>query len=183
MRTFERRCPVFFQFICFLTLLTSSLAQDVPKLPKIEGESLAGHQVVLPDEAAGKVAVLVFGFTKASKGPTSAWANKLLADFGTQPEFVLYQLPVLEDVPRLIRGMVISGMKRGVPENKRDHFVPVLRQEAELKKFVHYNEPDDAYLVVLSRAGKTLALNHGSAPSDPNYAPVREQIESALKQK
>ena len=173
----------FLHFICCLALLTSSLGQDVPKLPKIAGESLAGQQVVLPDDAAGKVAVLVFGFTKASKGPTSAWANKLLADFGTQPELLLFQLPVLEGVPRLIRGMVISGIKKGVPENKRDHFVPILQGEAELKNFVHYNEPDDAYLVVLSRAGKTLALNHGSTTSNPNYAQVGEQIESALKQK
>jgi hypothetical protein len=152
----------FLHFLCCLALLTSSLAQDAAQMPKIEGESFAGKKVVLPDAAAGKVAVLVFGFTKASKGPTTAWANKLLAVFGTRPEFVLYQLPVLEDVPRLIRGMVIGGIKKGVPEKRRDHFVAILQREAELKKFVHYNEPDDAYLVVLSRAGNTLALSHGA---------------------
>ena len=78
---------------------------------------------------------------------------------------------------------MISGIKKGVPENKRDHFVPILPGEVELKNFVHYNEPGDAYLVVLSRTGKTLALNHGSTPSDPNYAQVREEIESPLKKK
>ena len=86
-------------------------------MPKIEGENLAGQKVLLPDAAAGKIAVLIFGFTKASKGPTSAWADKLNADFGTRPDFTLYQLPVLEDVPRLLRGMVISGIKKGVAEN------------------------------------------------------------------
>ena len=57
-------------------------------------------KIVLPDAAAGKVAVLIFGFTKASKVPTSAWAEKLQADLGTRSEFELYQLPVLESVPR-----------------------------------------------------------------------------------
>ena len=172
----------FFHFICCLALLTLGGAQDIARMPTIEGESFAGQRVVLPDAAAGKVAVLVLGFTKASKGPTSAWANKLLADFGTRREFVLYQLPVLEDVPRFVRGMVIGSIKKGVPEDRRDHFVPILQKEAELKKFVHYHEADDAYVVVLGRSGESLAIGHGSVPSDGDYEGVRNEIESALKQ-
>ena len=172
-----------FHLLSFVALLISAVAQEGARMPAIEGESFAGQHVVLPDAAAGKVAVLVFGFTKASKSPTTAWANKLLADFGTHSEFVLYQLPVLEDVPRFVRGMVISGIKKGVPEDKRDHFVPILQKEAELKTLVHYNQADDAYVVVLSRSGNTFALSHASGPVDTSYEDVRSTIESALKQK
>lgn len=180
MQTFGKNCPTLLRFLCCLGLLTSSLAQSVPQMPTIEAESLAGSKVILPDAAAGKVAVFVFGFTKASKVPTSAWAKKLQADFGTRPDFQLYQLPVLEDVPRLVRRMVISGIKKGVPENQRDHFVPILQGEAELKKFVHYGEPDDAYLVVLSRDGNILDQNHG-VPNDANYSRLRGVIESTSR--
>jgi hypothetical protein len=170
------------RFLFCLTLFSPSMAQGVRQMPKIEGENFVGQKVLLPDAAAGKVAVLIFGFTKSSKAPTSAWADKLYADFGTRPEFALYQLPVLEDVPRLFRGMVISGIKKGVPENKRDHFVPILQNEAELKKFVQYREPDDAYLAVLSRTGNIVEQSHG-APIDTNYARLRAEIESVLNQK
>src|ERR1700730_14739777 len=98
MRTFERCSPVFIHLLCCLALFTSSLAQGVAEMPKIEGENFAGHKVALPDAAAGNVAVLIFGFSKASKVPTSAWASKLIADFGTRPDFEVYQLPVLEEV-------------------------------------------------------------------------------------
>jgi hypothetical protein len=168
--------------LCCLALLNSSIAQSAGRLPRIEGDSFAGHHVVLPEAAAGKVAVLILGFTKASKGPTSAWADKLQPDFGTRPGFELYQLPVLEDVPRFVRGMVISGIRKGVPENKRDHFVPILQGEAELKKLVGYKEPDDAYLVILDRAGNLAQQIHG-APNDRNYRQVRSAIESLLNQK
>ncbi len=174
--------PVFVRMIVFLIFLVPSIAQVVPQMPKIEGESLAGQKVALPEAAAGKVAVLVFGFTKASKAATSAWATKLLADFGTKPDFELYQLPVLEDVPRLIRGMAISGMKKGVPEKRRDHFVPILQDEPELKKFVRYREPDDAYLVVLNRTGMVIAQTHG-VPGETNFSGLRAEIESALPQR
>jgi hypothetical protein len=170
------------RIIVCAVFLASSLAQSAPQMPKTEGESLAGRKVVLPDAASGKIAVLVFGFTKASKAQTSAWASKLQADFGTRAGFELYQLPVLEDVPRMVRGMVISGMKKGVADDKRDHFVPVLQGEAELKKLVGYKEADDAYLVVLGRAGNILEQSHG-APDDANHARLRADLEAALNQK
>lgn len=169
------------RFLVCLSLLAPAMAQVVA-MPKIEGENLVGEKVLLPDDAAGKVSVLILGFTRASKAPTSAWGDKLHADFGKRPDFTLYQLPVLEDVPRLLRVMVISGIKKGVPENKREHFVPILQGEAELKKFVHYHEPDDAYLVVLGRTGEILSQIHGS-PDNANYARLRADLESTLNQK
>jgi hypothetical protein len=161
--------------------LMSAVAQNSADMPmlKVEGESLAGHHIVLPDAASGKVAVLIFGFTKASKVPTAAWAKKISPDFANQPAFALYQLPVLEDVPRLVRGMVISSIRKGVHEETRDHFVPILNGEADLKKLVSYKEPDDAYLVVLSREGKIVGQMHG-AVTDAAYAPLKTQLESLL---
>lgn len=171
-----------FRCLCYLALLSSLSAQTAPSMPRIEGDSFAGHKIVLPEATAGKVAVLIFGFTKASKVPTSAWADKLQPEFGTRPGFDLYQLPVLEDVPRLFRGMVISGIRKGVPENKRDHFVPILQGEAELKRLVDYKEADDAYLVILDRAGNIAQQIHGT-PNDSNYARVRSILEPLLNQK
>ncbi len=148
-------------------------------MPKIEGESFSGQRVTLPDACHGKVAVLVFGFTKASKEPTRAWSDKIYSDFGAHANFSLYQLPVLEDVPRFIRGMVISSMKKGVRENMRDHFVPILQNEVQLKKLVKYAEHDDAYLVVLGPAGDIFQQRHG--PFDnASYAEFRGDVQSLL---
>jgi hypothetical protein len=148
-------------------------------MPRVEGESFAEHKVMLPDDAKGKVAVLVFGFTKASKGPTSAWGERIFSEFGHQAGFELYQLPVLEEVPRFVRGMVISGMKKGVKENMRDHFVPILQGESELKKLVSYKEPDDAYLVVLDPSGKIVQQIHGPF-SDAAYEQLRKETKTVL---
>jgi len=148
-------------------------------MPKVEGESLAGQHVVLPDDAKGKIAVLIFGFTRASKGPTSLWAERTLAEFGSNAGFALYQLPVLEDVPRLIRGMVISGIKNRIPEKARDYFVPIVQGEPGLKKLVHYKEPDDAYLVTIDPAGQVVQQLHGTL-TDTAYARLRAEIQSLL---
>jgi hypothetical protein len=166
-------------FLLLASISTAAQSAVEMPMPKVEGESLAGHHIVLPDAASGKVAVLIFGFTKASKGPTAAWAKKISTDFASQLAFVLYQLPVLEDVPRFVRGMVISGIRKGVPEETRDHFVPILNGEADLKKLVSYKEQDDAYLVVLNREGKIVTQMHGPV-ADAGYAPLKTQLESLL---
>ncbi len=91
----------------------------------------------------------------------------------------MYQLPVLEEVPRFIRGMVISGMKKGVRENVSDHFVPILQHESELKTFVSYQQKDDAYLVVLDPSGHVIDQMHGPF-SDAAYSQIRSEIQKQL---
>jgi len=167
------------RLLCVVVFVVSAAAQTGQQMPIVEGESLSGSKIVLPEAAKGKVAVLVFGFTKASKEATKGWADKIFSDFGTQAGFDLYQLPVLESVPGFIRGMVISSMKKGVREDMRDHFVPILHGEAELKKFVSYKELDDAYLVVLDAAGQIVEQKHGPF-SDAAYAQLRSDIQSML---
>ncbi len=163
--------------MAFAAAVTVLAAQE---LPQIEGDSLAGHHVVLPRAASGKIAVLVLGFSKASKTTTSAWGQKIETDFAATPELVLYQLPVLEDVPGVIRGMVISSIKKSVPENRRGYFIPVLNGESDLKKLVNYNQPDDAYLVLLDRSGQIVYQMHGPL-SDLGYAELRGHIANLLR--
>lgn len=160
-----------------LSVAATLVAQD---LPTIAGESLAGHHVALPGAASGKVAVLILGFSKASKTPTSAWGQRIEKDFAGTAHLVLYQLPVLEDVPGFIRGMVISSMRKGVPEDHRDYFVPVLHGESDLKKLVSYQEPDDAYLILLDRSGKIAYQTHGML-SEPGYTEFRQRIVALLR--
>jgi hypothetical protein len=166
-------------FLGLIVGIGLAFAQTSQPMPPIGGESFAGQKVELPDAAHGKVAVLVFGFTKASKVPTSAWTQKINADFGSRNDFELYELPVLEDVPRFIRGMVISSIKKGVPENRRSHFVPIVQNEAELKTLVNYKEPDDAYLVALDTNGQIVAQTHGPF-TDAAYAKFRPNLESLI---
>ena len=92
----------------------------------------------------------------------------------------MYQLPVLEAVPHMIRGMVISDIEKGVPENLQAHFVPVLHKEDELKRLVGHKEEDAAYIVVLDRGGNIAYQVRGASP-DPGYAELHTKLQGLLK--
>jgi hypothetical protein len=148
--------------------------------PRLQEENLNGQQVVLPDAAAGKVAVLIFGFTRSSQTSTSSWAKRVQADYGKTASIAWYQLPVLEEAPRLIRGMIVSGMKKGVVADIHANFVPVMHDEAELKKLVGYKEADDAYIVVLDRSAKVAWQTH-AASADAGYSELQAKVAALLK--
>ena len=166
--------------IALVVFSLTALNVAAQQLPRLQEENLAGHQVVLPDAAAGKVAILVFGFTKASQNTTGAWMKRLQPDYGKSAEVVLYQLPVLEDAPRILHGMIVSGMKKGVPEGERANFIPVMHNEAELKKLVNYKEADAAYVVVLDRDGKVAYQAHGGTDAS-GYGELHAKVQGLLK--
>lgn len=150
------------------------------RLPRLQEDNLVGQSVVLPDAAAGKVAVLVLGFSQASKNPTSTWAKRIWLDYGQTPGLALYQLAILEAVPRMFRSMIISGIRKGIPEDQRPNFLPVVHNEAELQKLVGFKEADDASIIVLDRSRKVAYQTH-SASVDPAYVEFRSALAGLLK--
>lgn len=123
-------------------------------IPTIQGETLSGQKVSLPAAAKGP-ALLIMGFTHASQTQTKAWCAR------ARDQFPTWSIAVLEDVPRLVRGMAVHGIKGGTPKDQYDHFVLVYHGEKELKAAAGIDKPDDAYLLVIDGTGAIRWRYHG----------------------
>jgi hypothetical protein len=131
--------------------------------PRVQGETLAGKKVALP-EAFGGQAVVIMGFTHGSQKQTKEWSQRLKGQ-GTA-----WSIAVLQDVPRLVRGMVVHGIKSGTPKEEYDRFLLVYSGEKELKDAAGFETPDDAYVMVVDGTGAIRWRFHGPATD----AAVRE---------
>jgi len=58
--------------------------------------------------------------------------------------------------------MAVHGMKGGVPEEQRDHFVVIYHNEKELKQAAGFHRPDDAYVLLLDKDGAIQWRFHGA---------------------
>ncbi|HXS95215.1 MAG TPA: lactate permease LctP family transporter [Candidatus Limnocylindrales bacterium] len=136
-------------------LLAFAYSASGQTLPHVEAKTLTDHKITLPD---GKPAVLVIGFTHASQKETKPWSAKLA------PRYPTWSIAVLQDVPKLVRGMVTHAIRGDVPESQRERFLLVLQGEKELKTAAEFNAsaPDDAYLVTIDGAGAIRARYHGA---------------------
>src|SRR5215475_2875347 len=105
---------------CLLALWAGMLHAQ-RSIPNIEGETLSGKKVSLPRDMGGKPALLIIGFTHGSQEQTKAWSIRVHGRFPT------WSIAVLEDVPRLIRGMVSHSIKSSLPKEQYDRFLLVYR--------------------------------------------------------
>lgn len=142
-------------------------------LIRVEGETLSGRRIVLPDDAHGKNVFLVIGFSRKGGDASRGWEQRLNKDFGADSRYVIYPIAVLEDAPRFMRGIIKSGIRRGAPPSELDRFVIMVHGEDELKRFVAYSAQDDAYLILVDRNGETCWRGHGSF-EEQQYRALRE---------
>jgi len=167
----RRRIYLSVYSICFFVLAPPWGEQ----MPKTAGESLAGQQVMLPDSVKGHSSVVIVGFSKSSQNRVKDWNTRARKELGDS--FNVYQVAVLEDAPRLVRGMITHAMKGSTPAARQDHFLVVVKGEPELKKAAGFSESDDAYVLLLDGAGEIRWRTHG-AVNDAALQNLRTQADN-----
>jgi hypothetical protein len=105
------------------------------------------------------------------------WGERLAQSYHDTHEVAYYQMPVLEAVPKIIRSMVVKGIKSGVPAAEQPHFLPVFSDEAAWQKIVRYSNANDAYVVVVDEQGNVWWQTSGNA-TDAGFAALKQQVEA-----
>ena len=123
-------------------------------LPRLRGEFLTGRPADLPQAAAGKVALLLLGFTYDSRFAVEAWAKKFREQFETDLRVTFYEIPVIGGVARLGKWFIDGGMRRGTPKADQEHVITVYGGTEPWKQRVGFRDPNAAYLILIDPRGK-----------------------------
>lgn len=160
----------------FLCLAAARPIEAEPRpMPTTQAQSLSGHEVVLPLVMAGHPAVLVIGFSHRSPRIMEHWDKQIGAQVTAKPGVPLYNVAVLQDAPKFIRGMITQSIKALVPAAGHDRFLTVVQGEEELKKAVDFSQGDDVYVLVLDASGNIVYRAQGE-PSEDSKRQVIEVI-------
>lgn len=149
--------------------LVTSMASSAPvnplimgeKLPELKGEYLTGRAAVLPADASGKVALLLFGFTYQSRFPVEAWVKRFRQDFGNQPKVTFYEVPMIGGMARMGKWFLDSGMRKGTPKADQENAITVYGGTNLWKQRLGVTSEDLAYLVVLDPNGNIVWRDAG----------------------
>ena len=140
--------------------LMSGTAEPVGKLalgdllPRLKGEFLTGRTAVLPQAAAGRVTLLLLGFTYDSRFAVEAWAQRFRERFGTDPRVTFYEVPMIGGLARIGKWFIDSGMRRGTPKQDYEHVITVYGGTEQWKQRVGFRDPEAAYLILLDGSGR-----------------------------
>src|SRR5262249_46973773 len=83
--------------------------------------NLNGELRAFPTDISQPRAVVVLTFSKSASDAASEWTRKLRENeqkLGAS----IYQIAILEDVPRMFRSFIIAGLKRTIPKALHDNF-------------------------------------------------------------
>ncbi len=157
-----------------LAVVTSSVLCGAQALPHTSGETLSGRHAVLADELRGHASIVVAGFSREAGDKCGAWAKAIQAD-AAMAKATVYQIAMLEGAPALLRGMIKSGMKKGVPAAEQDRFVVLTQDEKQWRQYFGVTDDKDPYVGLLDSSCKVLWRGHGQA------AQLEPQLRGALK--
>ena len=132
-------------------------------LPELSGQTLSGHTAVLPRGSAGKVTLMALGFTYASRNAVDAWADWFRTRADPKMDVTFFEVPMIGGVATLGRWFIDRGMRNGTPAELHDQVITVYQGTGEWKQRLAYStdHKDDAYLIVIDRAGVVRWLHHG----------------------
>jgi ATP10 protein len=172
--------------LTLLLLVSASLcgAQTLEvgsQLPELRGETLLGAALVLPDAAKGKIAFLTITFNRQAGKSARAWNQRFEKDHGSRSSVTNYSVAMLEEVPRIFRGMVKSGIKKGVPQQLWNHFLIVTSDEVAWKKYLNVTDDDLPYVLLIDGSGSVIWKDQGVL-DEKKYELLKARVEGTLKE-
>lgn len=131
-------------------------------MPATAGETLSGKHIVLADAVRGHEVILVAGFSHEGGMKTSDWIKRIHAD-PALAGVTVYEVAMLEAAPSFVRGMIKSGMRKGMTAAQQDDSVVLTQDEKSWESYFAVDDDKEPYVMLIDAAGKVIWRGHGPA--------------------
>ena len=140
-----------------------ALAQgQIPAMPTTAGETLSGKRIVLADAARGHRTVLVAGFSHDGGIACGDWMKAIRSDAALAGVEV-YEIAMLEGAPGILRGMIKSGMRKGMSSAEQQRSVVLTQDDKLWQSFFDVSNVQEPQVMFLDADGNVLWRGHGAA--------------------
>ncbi len=163
-----------------IALALGQISAGMP-LPELKGDYLTKEDARLPEDAAGKVALLALGFTYESRHPVEEWSKRFRERFADAENVTFYEVPMMGGMAKLARPFIDMGMRKGTPERYHRNVITVYGGVKPWKKLVSYEGGDDAYLLLLDSEGN-IAWTYRGPFDSAAFAELTSTTEGLLNQ-
>lgn len=132
------------------------------RLPTLEGQALSGRHVRLPDDAAGKVALVAMGFAYSARWAVEDWVDAFNNRFAHRKDVTFYEIPMIGGVARLAAPMIETAMRSATPDSLQDHVVTIYGSMGSIREALGVTNESDAWIFLIDPDGTVLFESRGS---------------------
>lgn len=177
--------PIRAASLVFVLVSTIALSQQQQQLPQLTATTLNGREIRVPAADANvAVYILSLGFSRDSGKTMKAWDDLIAPRYAASnadPRVRYYELPVIEAAPGFVRGMIVKGMRKDIPESGHSRFAPLVKEEKRLKQLANFREENATYLIVAAKDGRVVWTSSGAAASTAALAELQKAVAGLLK--
>jgi hypothetical protein len=83
---------------------------------------------------------------------------------------------VLQDAPKMVRGLIRHGMGGSIPKDEQDSFVLLYQDEDVWNKLADFSHPNNAYLLLVDAADNIRWRTHGEVADQQALDTLRDEI-------
>ena len=141
-------------------IVRAVIAMTLALFPVLPARNLNERSLIVPHDLPNKACVFVVTFSREASREAARWSSALRREI--QPsEAVVFDVAVLEDVPRFVRSFVVRQIRGSVPDSSKDTFLVATDHEREWKELVGFAEGNDAHVVAINGRRQTVWRAHG----------------------
>ncbi len=135
------------------------------RLPTITADSLAGSRVTLPDDARGRIALILVAFARDAQSQLDSWMEPF-ADATSAPTdtFVYYEVPMISGfMAKAMSGVINNGMRKGISEEKHPYVVVYYGDTDDFRNKLGMTDDEAGYALLLDGDGVIRQARSGMA--------------------
>lgn len=126
------------------------------RFPEVQGTSLAGQAVSIPQAFKGQRVIIVVGYDMDTQFDIDRWGiGFFTADLELPP---VYELPTIPGaIPSLFEKQIDAGMRKGIPEESWKDVITVYGGEGKkIARWTGTENPRNARVILLDEQGMVL---------------------------
>lgn len=133
-----------------------------PGMPTTVGETLSGKKIVLAEAVRVHMTVLVAGFSHDGGIACGDWMKAIHGDAALAGVDV-YEIAMLEGAPGILRGIIKSGMRKGMSSAQQERNVVLTQDEKLWEKYFAVSNAQEPQVMLLDTQGNVVWRGHGAA--------------------
>ena len=176
---------VFAALLIATTVAVSSCSTTYPRrnptgerFPTVRSATLDQNDLVIPDDLAGKAALLFIGYEMDSQFDIDRW---LLGFSQLQIEIPVYELPTIPGmIPGMFANVINDGMRSGIPMEDWAIVATIYDDGEKVTRFTGNETPLPARVVLLDGEGQ-VAFFHDRGYSTKTLLRLQQTIDKLRK--
>ena len=132
------------------------------RFPQLQASNQAKRVLNLPGDFEGSRNLLLVAFQREQQAQVDTWLREMKRYEEVDPGFRYYELPTIQSPNRLLRWIIDTGMRSGIPDPKaRARTITLYIDKAPFLKALGITDEKRIYCFLVDRTGRVLWRTEG----------------------